>query len=50
VLEIGGPVGGTDGKQRYARVADKDRTDVFVLTAADTARLTRDRGEYVMKK
>jgi hypothetical protein len=50
VLEIGGAVGGTDGKRRYARIVDKDRTDVFVLTAADTARLTRDRGMYVMKK
>jgi hypothetical protein len=50
VLEIGSAVGGTDGKQRYARVADKDRTDVFVLSAADTTRLTRDRAAYVMKK
>jgi hypothetical protein len=50
VLEIGGTVGGTDGKQRYARVADKDRTDVFVLTEADTTRLTRDRGAYLVKK
>jgi hypothetical protein len=50
VVEIGGAVGGADGKQRYARVADKDRSDVFVLTAADTARLTRDRAAYLMKK
>ena len=50
VLEIGGTVGGSDGKQRYARVADKDRSDVFVLSAADTTRLTRDRAEYLMKK
>jgi hypothetical protein len=50
VLEIGAVVGGTDGKQRYARVLDKDRTDVFVLTAADTTRLTRDRAIYVLKK
>ncbi|HEV3386169.1 MAG TPA: DUF4340 domain-containing protein, partial [Gemmata sp.] len=50
VLEIGAAVGGTDGKQRYARVVEKDRTDVFVLTAADTMRLTRDRSLYVMKK
>ncbi len=49
-LEIGGVVGGTDGKQRYASVADKDRTEVFVLSAADTARLTRDRTAYTMKK
>ena len=50
VLEIGSTVGGTDGKQRYARVVDKDHTDVFILTAADTTRLTRDRAAYVMKK
>ncbi|HEV3438430.1 MAG TPA: DUF4340 domain-containing protein [Gemmata sp.] len=50
VLEIGAVVGGTDGKQRYARVVDKDRSDVFVLTALDTMRLTRDRSAYVMKK
>jgi hypothetical protein len=49
-LEIGGAVGGTDGKQRYARVADKGRTEVFVLSAVDTARLTRDRAAYTMKK
>jgi hypothetical protein len=50
VLEIGNVVGGTDGKQRYARIVDKDRTDVFILSAADTTRLTRDRGVYVLKK
>ena len=50
VLEIGSVVGGTDGKQRYGRVIDKDRSDVFVLSAADTIRLTRDRALYVMKK
>jgi hypothetical protein len=49
-LAIGGPVGGTDGKQRYARVVEKGRTDVFVLSAADTARLTRDRAAFVPKK
>ena len=50
VLEIGTAVGGTGGKQRYARVVDKDRSDVFVLSAADTARLTRDRAAYLLKK
>jgi hypothetical protein len=50
ILEIGSVVGGTDGKQRYARVIDKDSSDVFVLTVADTTRLTRDRALYVMKK
>jgi len=49
-LEIGGTVGGSDGKQRYARVVDKDRSDVFVLSGADTTRLTRDRTAYLMKK
>jgi hypothetical protein len=50
VLAIGGPVGGTDDKQRYARVVDKGRSDAFVLSAADTARLVRDRGTFVLKK
>jgi hypothetical protein len=50
ILEIGGAVGGTTGKQRYARVVDKDRTDVFVLTPSDTALLTRDRSSYLLKK
>ncbi len=50
VLEVGGVVGGTNDKQRYARVVDKNRTDVFVLSAADTARLTRDRATYIQKK
>ncbi|MCE9565343.1 MAG: DUF4340 domain-containing protein [Planctomycetes bacterium] len=49
-LEIGGVVGGTDGKQRYARVAGKDGGEVFVLSAADTARLTRERTMYTLKK
>jgi hypothetical protein len=50
VLHLGGAVGGTDGKQVYARVADPARTDVFVLSEADTARLTRDRGVYGERK
>jgi len=29
---------------------NKDRTDVFVLSATDTARLMRDRAAYVVKK
>ena len=49
VLAVGGGVG-ADTRQRYARVADAARSDVFVLSAADTARLTRDRGVYVQKK
>ena len=50
VLEIGAAVGGTEGKQRYARVVDTDNSAVFVLTMADTGRLTRDRAEYGLKK
>lgn len=50
ILQIGGTVGGTGGQQRYARIVDGGRTDVFVLSAADTARLTRGRAEYLMKK
>lgn len=50
VLQVGGIVGGTADKQRYARVAEKGRTDVFVLSAADTERVMRDRAVYVQKK
>ena len=50
VLGVGGVVGGTNDKQRYARVIDKNRSEVFVLSAADTARLTRDRATYIQKK
>jgi Domain of unknown function (DUF4340) len=45
-LHLGGEVGGTNGKQVYAKVDEKDRTDVFVLSEKDTAALTRDRGGY----
>ncbi|MCU0704234.1 MAG: DUF4340 domain-containing protein [Fimbriiglobus sp.] len=45
-LQLGGEVGGTNGKQVYAKVEEKDRTDVFVLSEADTAKLTRDRAGY----
>ncbi len=50
VLAVGGVVGGTGDKQRYARVVDPTRSDVFVLSAADTARFTRDRAVFVPKK
>ena len=50
VLELGGAVGGVEGKQVYAKVAAPDRTDVFVLSEADTARLTRERASYLEKK
>jgi hypothetical protein len=37
-------VGRTEGesKRYYARVLDKDRTDVFVISEADAARIVRD--------
>lgn len=47
VLTLGGPVPGTDGRQRFARAGDGDP---FALSAADTAVLLRGRGEYVGKK
>ncbi|MBX9582624.1 MAG: DUF4340 domain-containing protein, partial [Gemmataceae bacterium] len=47
VLTLGGVVPGTDGRQRFARAGDGDP---FVLSAADTAVLTRGRGEYSGKK
>ncbi len=47
-LQLGGPVGGTDGKQVYARLPDQSA--VFILSAADTAKLTRERAAYVIKK
>lgn len=40
VLHLGGREG--DSKRAYARVPEKDRTDVLVLTEKDTERLTRD--------
>ncbi|MGL6097222.1 MAG: DUF4340 domain-containing protein, partial [Fimbriiglobus sp.] len=43
-LHFGGPVGGTGGKQVYAKVPD--RPEVFVLSESDTAKLTRDRPAY----
>ena len=49
-LEIGSDVGGTNGKQVYARVAEPGRTDVFVLSEADTAKLLRDRPAFLGKK
>ncbi len=50
VLELGAVVGGSDGKQRYARIGEPSRTDVFILSAEDTAKLTRPRANYVQKK
>ena len=45
-LQIGLPEGGSDGKRVYARPDEKDRTDVVVLSDADTEKLLRDRAGY----
>jgi hypothetical protein len=47
-LQLGGPVGGSDGKQVYAKLPDQPA--VFVLSEADTAKLTRERAAFVGKK
>jgi hypothetical protein len=49
-LHLGRPEGGSNGKRVYAKVADAGRTDVFVLSEADTGKLTRDRAAFVGKK
>lgn len=49
-LHLGRPEGGSGGKRVYARVDDKGRTDVFILSEADTAKLTRDRAGFGGKK
>jgi hypothetical protein len=46
VLHVGREEGGSNGERVYARVADKDRTEVFVLSAADTVKLLRDRSGF----
>jgi hypothetical protein len=40
VLQVGRPEG--ESKRYYAHVADKDRTDVFIMAEADAARIVRD--------
>jgi hypothetical protein len=46
-LEIGRAEG--DSKRYYARVPDKDRGDVFVISAADGARIVRDLAAFTEK-
>ena len=48
-LAVGGPEGVSGGKQRYAKVNDPARPEVFLLSEADTATLTRDRAALVEK-
>ncbi|QEL13579.1 DUF4340 domain-containing protein [Limnoglobus roseus] len=49
-LQIGREEGGSNGSRLYARVDEKGRTDVFVLSEADTQKLTRDRAAFAGKK
>ena len=49
-LQIGAEVGGSNGKQVYAKVNEPGRTDVFVLSEADTAKIMRDRTGLLVKK
>lgn len=46
-LRIGGFEGGSDGKRVYAAVEEPGRTDVFVLSEGDTARVMKDRAAFV---
>jgi hypothetical protein len=46
-LYLGREEGGSGGKRVYARVDEKGRTDVFVLSEADTRKLTKDRAGFV---
>ncbi|MGL6076523.1 MAG: DUF4340 domain-containing protein [Fimbriiglobus sp.] len=49
-LAIGGPEGTSSGKQVYAKVSDPTRPEVFVLSEADTAKLSRSRADFTDKK
>lgn len=44
-LQIGRTEG--DSKRRYARVPEKDRSDVFVLSEADTAKIVREAAGFL---
>jgi hypothetical protein len=46
-LQIGHAEGGS--KRFYARVPEADRTDVFVISEADAARIVRDLGSFIEK-
>ncbi len=47
-LQLGGPEGSSGGKRVYAKLPDQPA--VFVLSEADTAKLTRDRPAFLGKK
>lgn len=46
-LQIGGKEG--DSNRRYARLTDANRTDVFVISEADAAKIVRERAGFVEK-
>ncbi len=48
-LHLGLAEGGSGGKRIYARVDAPGRTDVFILSDADTAKLRQDRAAFVGK-
>jgi len=45
VLHIGRTEG--DAKRHYARVPGKDRSDVFIISEADSAKLVRKLSDYI---
>jgi Domain of unknown function (DUF4340) len=48
-LQIGREEGGSNGTRLYARVDDKDRTDVFILGEADVRKIAKDRAGFLKK-
>lgn len=49
ILQLGRFEGGSGDKRVYARVEEPGRTDVFVLSEADTAKVMRDRPAFAGK-
>jgi hypothetical protein len=47
ILHIGRPEG--ESKRYYARVPEKDQTDVFVIAEADAARIVRELPGFTQK-
>ncbi len=48
-VHLGREEGGSGGRV-YARVPDKDHTEVFVIAEADAAKLLKDRAAFTAKK
>jgi len=49
-LRIGAAEGGSDGKRYYAAVDEPGRSEVFVISEAEAARLMKDRTDFLEKK